>query len=208
MSLTFPRDMISDQCWDEQSFRLVHRQELSRTAGGETQGKDLGPPLWAATFESYPLMRGEAEALEADLQTLGGVVRSFYAAPRRREPASRSGEALTGVAVASIGANNDAISLAGLLPGFVMTAGDYIAIETAAGGRELYRLARGGSADGTGVTAELAVVPHIRPVVNVGNVVALAPPVAEMRLQPESLQARRVTRYRWRVSFQAIQVIR
>jgi len=208
MSLTFPRDMTSDQCWDEHSFRLVHRQEFSRTAGGETQGKDLGPPLWAATFESYPLMQAEAEALEADLQTLGGVVRSFHVTPRRKEPSSRDGETLTGVAVASVGANNDAVSLDGLPPGFVMTAGDYIAIETAAGGRELYRLARGGSADATGVTPDLAVAPHIRPVVNAGDVVTLAPPVAEMRLQPESLQSRRVTRYRWRVSFQAIQVIR
>lgn len=209
MTLAFPRDMTTAYCWEEHRFTLMRRQELSRTAGGEAQAKDLGPALWMANFSSYPLLQAEAEALEADLQTLGGALRTFYAAPRRARPARDDGSAsLSGVAVEAVGAGYATLALGGLPANFELRAGDYLSVTTGAGGRELHRLARNGVADGTGVTDEIPIVPHVRPVVSSGDPISLAPPLVEMRLRHDSLQSLRVTRFRWRVAFQATQVIR
>lgn len=209
MTLAFPRDMTTAYCWEEHRFSLMRRQELSRTAGGDTQAKDLGPALWTASFRSYPLLQEEAEALEADLQTLGGALRTFYAAPRRARPARDDGSAsLSGVAVDAVGVDHDTLTLRGLPAHFQLRAGDYLSVTTSAGGRELHRLARDGVADGTGVTSDISIVPHVRPVVSSGDPVSLAPPLVEMRLSHDTLQSRRVTRFRWRVSFEATQVIR
>lgn len=215
MTLVFPRDMISAECWETAKFTLQHRQELSRTAGGVVQGKDLGPAIWMAEFQSYPLAQAEAEALEADMQTLGGVVRTFYAVTmRRRAPFARSGEALTGVTIAStaISGNYSSISLAGLPSGFVMTAADFVTVTTSTG-TELLRLVRGGTADGTGVTPLMEVVPYLRPAsiplaIQPADPVTLIDPYAEMRLEPGSLETTRHSRRRWRVGIRAQQVIR
>lgn len=207
MALTFPRDMVSAQCWETAKFTLQRRQELSRTADGRTQGKDLGPAIWRAEFQTYPLAQADAEALEADLMTLQGVVNSFYAVTmRRRAPLTWASNTLAGVTVLAIGASNDKISLAGLPAGFVMTAGDFVTITTSSG-TELHKLARGGTADGNGQTPKMEVVPHIRPGVAAGDAVTLIDPFAEMVMEPGSLDMPRQSLRRWRVGFKAVQVL-
>ena len=208
MSLTFPRDMTSGYDWARADLALVHRQEMSRTAGGDLQAKDLGPAVWQADYATVPMTAAEARGYYADLLTLRAAAQTLYVATIPNAPAARVAETLTGVSVASLAASNDAIALAGLPAGFVMTAGDYLSIETAGGARELHMLARGGSADGTGTTPELEVVPHVRPGVAQGDAVTLLDPLLEMRLQPESLRHERLNSVLSRVAFKALQVIR
>ena len=208
MSLTFPREMTSAYEWAQADLALVHRQELARTAGGDSQAKDMGPAVWRATYATVPMPEGGARALYADLLTLRGAVHPFYVTVLPDAPAARDGEALAGVTVASVSPDNAALALTGLPAGFEMTYGDYLSIETAAGGRELHMLARGAAADGSGATPEMEVVPHVRPGTTAGDAVTLVGPVVEMKLEPGSLRHERLNAVLGRVSFQAVQVIR
>lgn len=212
MTLVVPRDLTTSVRWRRPRLKLMRRQELSRTAGGEMQSKDLGPALWRASYRSVSLSLDQADAVMADFDSLAGAVHPFYLhpAPRRRPAAASSDAELSGasVTVASIGANNDTLALAGLPASFVMAAGDFLSIETAAGGREFHRLVRGAVADGTGVTDAMAVAPHVRPGVTAGNAVTLLDPLVEMRLVPDSLDDPYEDGRHRAIVFEAIQVIR
>lgn len=211
MSLTFPRDMTTAHRWHMAALDLVYRQEISRTAGGAVQGKDLGPALWVAEYETVPLDLADADALHADFASLGGVVRSFYLhPPRRPRPASFTGpdpSVFDTVAVSSVAAGRDTLALKNLPANFELTAGDFLSIDTGTG-LELHRLAEGGQANGSGVTPQIAVVPHVRAAVAADDAVTLIDPLAEMRLEPDSLTLRQASVRTARLGFRAVQVLR
>lgn len=203
-----PRDLTTATRWRKARFSLLHRQELSRQASGVMQGKSLGAALWRAEFESARLPRVEAEALEADFDTLSGVVGSFLAhTAERPRPVSIKGAA-NGVSVAGIGSTEPTLSLSGLAPGAELSRGDFLSILTQIGGRELVRLAEGGVADGIGLTPALRIAPLVRPSVAVGDAVTLINPMIELRLEPESLSVEAIDKLFARVSFKAVQVVR
>lgn len=209
MALTFPRNMTSLVRWKEPSFRLVYRQELVRDAGGPTQAKDMGPALWQASFTSVPLRLSVADAVMADFRSLRGSVNSFLLHPYTRPRPAASGD-LSGatVVVHSVRSDASAIRLSGLPSQFVMAAGDYVSIATAAGGIEFLQIVRGGQASISGLSPELEVAPFVRPAVDVGNAVTLVEPVAEFVLQPGSLDDPFVGLNHRQVSFVASQVVR
>lgn len=211
MALVFPRDMTTGRSWAEPTLALRFRQELSRNAGGVMQAKDMGPAIWSARFRSIGLPLVEAHALMVDFQTLRDALFSFYLHPADRPlPASIATAApLSGytVAVAAIGTNNDTLTLDGLPAGFVLTAGDYLSIETSASGLAFLRLAEGGAANGSGVSPALAVTPHVLPSVAVDDEVTLVNPLVEMRLVPGSLDDPMVLPNRRQIVFEAMQVI-
>ena len=182
MALTFPRQMTTAQCWARAELRLQRRQEIARTAGAATQVKDLGPPLWVASFESYPLLQRAADALHADFETLGGAVSPFFLVPAlRRLPAVQEGS-LVGL-VGAIRADRRALRIEGFSkPGRLMP-GDFASVEPQGGGRELLRVATEGSVSSAGLSAWVEVVPAIRPAVSVGDRVSLRDPEVEMILR-------------------------
>jgi hypothetical protein len=209
MPLTFPRNMTGLARWTEPSFELMYRQELARDAGGPTQAKDLGPALWRASFTSVPLRLSNADAVIADFRSLRGSVRSFLLHPPTRPRPAASGDLSSStVTVHSVRNDASAIRLSGLPSLFVMTAGDYVSIETGSGGIEFLQLVRGGEASIGGLSPELEVVPFVRPAVDVGNAVKLVEPVAEFILQPGALDDPFVGLTHRQISFTATQVIR
>ncbi len=208
MTLIFPRDMVSAESWYSADFRLQRSQEISRTSGGQIQARDLAPSYWRATFLSVPLEYRDAIALRMDFETLGGALRPFNAATLGvSAPAQWSGEDLSTVTVAEISADRTGLRLDGLPAGFELTAGDYLTVSKS-GATELHGLARGGIADGAGLSPLIHVVPKLRPVVSVGDSVALQPPFAEMLLEPGTLASTRHSAAHWQVSFEAVQVLR
>lgn len=209
MPLVFPRNMTGLARWTEPSFQLMYRQELARDAGGPTQAKDMGPALWQASFTSVPLRLEVADAVIADFRSLRGAVRSFLLhPPTRARPAAAGDLSSSTVTVHSVRADASAIRLTGLPSGFVLTAGDYVSIQTAAGGIEFLQLARGGQANVGGLSPELEVVPFVRPAVDVGNAVSLTEPVAEFILRPGSLDDSFVGLTHRQITFTAMQVVR
>lgn len=211
MPLIFPRDMTTAQRWTLADLVLDRRQELSRDAAGGTYAKDLGGPLWRGSYRSFPLRRDAADALMADFETLRGAALPFFAHPAERpRPASSpdpAGPALAGVTVRAISAERDRMQFAGLPAGFVLSAGDFLSITTAAG-VEFLRLARGITANGLGDTASVETAQTLRPSIATGQAVALVDPLVEMRLDPKSLTRDRPALGWFTVGFSCSQIVR
>lgn len=215
MTLTFPRDMITGLRWTQTRLVLRRRQQISTTAEGRINAQDLGPALWrAAEFITAPLPAYDADLAISDFQSLRGSINPFYVYDvTRARPVEMTSEGqfnLSGVTVSAISADRGGLTLTGLPPGFAMTSGDYVSIQTSVGGRELVRVVRAWKStyDGLGTTPEMEVEPVLRPSVQVDDVVDLVKPMVEMRLEPDSLDDPYVSAMRRRITFSATQVIR
>lgn len=210
--LSFPRAMTTGRRWDVAELMLQRRQEISRTAGGSPIVADLGPALWRGQFRSHPLKRDAADALLADFETLGGALRTFHAHPAERPApaavAGVSGLNLQSITVSAVSADRGSISLAGVPAGVTLGVGDWLSITTAAGGRELVRLASGDTADGAGALGPVVVYPALRPAVVAGRPARVSPAYVEMQLEPDTLLRERVGGAWFAVAFSAWQVIR
>jgi hypothetical protein len=167
MTITFPRtDILTmvDYSADTKPLQLMSRQELSRTAGGQTIGKDFGPALWTAQFVTKPLPNDDASQFEAVLDSLDGVIQTFELADMRRlfPRIYPGGTGANDGVLLSVNANNKALALSGLVAGQVISVGDFLSFDYG-GARALHRAVESVTANGSGVTGQFEVRPHIRP---------------------------------------------
>ncbi len=148
---------------DAAPLRLVSRQELSTQASGVVRGKDLGPALWMGDFTTIALHNSRASEFEAMLDSLDGVIHSFEASDlRKRYPtAYPTGAFIDSGVLNSVNVNNKALSLRGVPAGYVVSPGDYLSFDYS-GSRALHRTVEGATANGSGLTTEFEVRPHIR----------------------------------------------
>lgn len=188
-----PRADILDLCGvRDVKFWPLYRQELSRVAGGTTQAKDFGTPLWQASFTTSPRLIRDAQALEAALISLGGSLGSFLAHDVRRPyPAAHADGVFsdTGQIMTLYSGDAYQIRLDGLPVGFTLTPGDYFSFEF--GGkpsRSLHMITGVDSgslvADASGRTGVFRVAPHIPPSASEGAAVTFKKPPCEMTLEP------------------------
>jgi hypothetical protein len=189
MAITFPRSDILTAVGFTPPFvfQAPPRQEVSRLADGTMIGKDFGPALWFATYTTEELRNDVALDYAAVLDSLDGVLNLFEAWDLRR-PTPRlytDGSAHDGV-LHSVNANNKAVSLSGLLAGQTVSRGDYMSF-TYGSNRALHRFVEGGAADGSGVTPELEVRPHLRPGWTVSQAINLKAPRGIFTLIPGSV---------------------
>lgn len=214
MVVAFPRsDVFSGVRFapDGYRFQLMQRQEFSRQANGITRGKDFGSALWIANYSTLPLDIDDALDFEAILNSLDGVLGSFYAGDLRR-PYPRldpKGEAIAGSnpQISWFGVNGKSLALSGLPPGYVLSRGDYLSFDYGAGpSRAYHQVMEPATADGSGETGGLELRPHIRPGAIVGASVTLAKPTAVMSLLPGSIEQRMIDGINTVISFQAIQI--
>lgn len=197
--------MILDSIdYTDQTFQLVARQELSRTAGGTTYGKDLGPALWAASYTSAPMPHSEAVSFEASLNALNGVIGTFDAYDLRRPyPLQHADGTFTDSAkIASV--DGMKISLKELPAGFKLSAGDYLSLEVG-GQRVLHQIVEPIVANGSGETAAFSIRPEPWPGTAEDDAVTLKMPTCRMALLPGSVTTR-VSGMHTVISFQAGQV--
>jgi hypothetical protein len=165
MTITYPRTDILDIDIADQTFLLVSRQELgSRSANGTTYGKDFGSALWQVSFTTGPIPNDDALAYEALLNSLDGVIGSFEAYDLRRPypRATPDGSGASDGVLASVNTNNKAITLSGLAASQVVSRGDYLSF-TYGTSRALHQVMETVTANGSGVTPEFEVRPHLRP---------------------------------------------
>jgi hypothetical protein len=127
---TFPRADLFD-LWNvkDGAFWPMYRQELSRTAGGSSQAKDFGTPLWRASFTTAPIALADVGPAEAALISLNGSTGSFLGRDIRRPYPQAYADGVFSD-TATIGAldsgNAFMLALADLPFGFQLTAGDYL----------------------------------------------------------------------------------
>ena len=193
--------------WQRAKFMPVRLQDMSRTPSA-LQVRDLASPVWRAEFLTDAMPLRIAEEYEAILESLGGARETLlvHTAQRCRPVAIPTG-GLAGVTVRSIGANNDHIGLAGLPVGARISIGDFMAILTQSGSRELVKARGTGAADTAGDTPLIKLTTHLRESVAVGDPVQLVKPRMEARIEPDSLDLSQVGGRSYAVSFTALQVI-
>lgn len=185
--VTYPLVDLFDVCKvSDTTFWPIHRQELSRVAGGATQAKDLGSALWGASFTTAPQRRADAADIEAALISLNGSVGSFLAYDHRRPfprdyPTGVFGDG--GVISTLYTSNAFDLRISGLDPDFQLRRGDYLAFEYGTRpSRALHMVMGDVKANNAGLTGRFSVYPAIREGALVGASVTLKRPSCEMIL--------------------------
>jgi hypothetical protein len=209
VSVTYPRTDVLNIDIADQTISLVSRQEFgSRSANGTTYGKDFGSALWTVGFTTGPIANDDAIAYEALLNSLDGVIGSFEAYDMRRAYPRMypTGTGANNGVLASVNANNKAISLSGLVASQVVSRGDYLSF-TYGTSRAFHQAVETVTANGSGVTGEFEVRPHLRPgwTLSPSTTVTLKAPSGLFSLVPGSVTARASGALHTVVSFQAVQ---
>jgi hypothetical protein len=171
-------DLLADfPGWSTQ-FELLWRQEVSRAAGGRTYVKDLGDPLWTATYQSRSLSINELDAWRARLDAMENGAQTFYGRSFSRcRPVKHPGSSeLPEGEIASIGTDRKTTTLSGF-SGITFSVGDMFQVGTA----DLHRIvAVGGS---------IEVRPHLWPGVSTGAAVVISKPSCVMAIVPGSISS-------------------
>ncbi len=211
MTIAFPRsDILTSIKYADQVWTLVSRQEYSRQANGVTRAKDFGSALWNAQYTTAPLPNDDAIAFEAALNSLDGVINSFYAGDLRRiyPRAHADGNFTDSAKIASIGGDGKSLSLNTLAAGFQLSVGDYLSFDYGTGpSRALHQLVEAVTANGSGVTPIFEVRPYLQPGATTGTAVTMKRPAAAMVLMPASIQPKIQSGVFTAISFQAIQLL-
>lgn len=184
------------------TFDLFQRQEVSRTAGGLLYGKDLGSAIWRLSWTTYPIPNDDAVAFEALLRSLDGVVTPFLAVDHRRiyPRAYPTGNFTDSGTLLSVNVDNQHIALTGLPAGQVISTGDFLSF-----GNALHQVVSGVTANGSGVTTQFEVRPHIRPGYTLGAAVSLKTPRGQFVLEPDSIRQRAYGSLHTVISFSGVQ---
>lgn len=204
-----PFEILADFPGWTTSFDLMMRQEQSRAAGGVTYVKDLGPPLWTLKAQSRVLRPNELDRWRARLKVLEGGLYTFlgYSLSRVYPIAYPNGSWPTGGAfdgvsasLASINANRKAIAVDDLPAGFTFRVGDYLAV-----GTDLHQVLEDVAANGSGLTPQFEVRPHIWPGVSAGDV-SVYRPACIMALVPGSVSTDASLTGWGSISFEGIEI--
>ncbi|AKR55700.1 hypothetical protein XM25_07795 [Devosia sp. H5989] len=215
MALTEPIDLLSGFPGWSTSFDLLWRQEQSRQASGRTRVKDLGSPLWWASYISRSLSPNELDYWRARLDVLENGLLTFtgYSLTRCFPIAYPMGSWPTGddfdgvsATIHTLGANNKSLRVTDLPAGFQFSIGDMIQVTTATGKDYLFRVNEAALADGTGLTPTFEVRPHFPAGVSEGDTVSVKRPSIPMVLMPGSISSTADARTgRGTISFDAIE---
>ena len=192
MSITYPINLLPGFPGWTTGFSLRWRQEQSTLASGRVLVKDMGSPLWTLRAASKVLSPNNLDAWRAKLNALENGLQTFLGYPMTRcypiaypNGSWPTGGAFTGTAiVAAINANRKAISVQALPAGFVLSVGDYVSI---AG--DLHQVMEAATANGSGVTGQFEIRPHLWPAAVVGAAVSVARPACLMAIVPGSVSS-------------------
>lgn len=190
MAIAFPRDILADFPGWSTKFELFYRQERSRTAGGRTFAKDLGSPIWRASYVSQILSINTIDQWRTRLASMDGGIQTFLgvnlsrcypiAYPNGGWP---TGSAFDGTGgITGIDANRKVFSVQGFPPGFKLSEGDMIQV----GATDLHWVAADAVANVSGVFPTLEVRPHLWPSVSIGAAVNVKRPHCIMAVDPVS----------------------
>jgi hypothetical protein len=196
MAITFPRTDILNAVMSDGKpvgftppfkFDPMSRQENSRLSDGRTLSKDFGPALWFATYTTAELLNDDAVDYAAMLDSLDGAINTFEAWDLRRPTPRRYTDGSAGDGVLnSVNANNKALSLSGLHAAQIVSRGDYLSF-TYGSNRALHRVSETVTANGSGLTTEFEVRPHLRPGWALSSAVSVKTPKGIFTLLPGSV---------------------
>lgn len=197
-------------------FEIGWRKEQSETQSGIRLSKDMGPPLWQASYESVELSPNRLDYWRARLDELqgGGVAFEGYSKSRCYPIAYPNGSWPSGAsfngetsAVLSVGSDNASIALEALPSGFVLSIGDMIQIKRGSTDRrDLHRVMERAVADADGETAEFKIAPALWPSVTQGDLVSVKRPWCNMLIVPGTLSSQAsMVNGKGRITFEAVE---
>lgn len=171
--------------WD-----IVRFDEYDSIGSGHDIVAEMAPPKWTAKLGMRPLVNAEAEALAARVRSLNGSQETFYMYnPSRKYPLSDPNGSILGASVVqinTIGSDNRSVSLKGLPAGYVLSLADKAQIVFASGTRNFFfEFSADVTANGSGVTAEVLIWPHIPVGVIANATLVLKKPACKMQLKPD-----------------------
>lgn len=199
MAITYPYDVLATFPGWSTEFDLLYRQETSRTAIGQTFVKDLGSPLWRATYQSRLMKPNELDTWRARLKAMEGGLKKFFGRPTSRcypiaYPKGAGMGNVSDVKIASIGGDRKTITFSGLPAGYQFSVGDYIQIGT----HNLHQV--------VDTVGAIEVRPHLWPGTAVNDIVTLVRPSCRMTILPGTLSSTAdASTGRGTISFQAIE---
>lgn len=202
-------DLIRDKLIvpDGYRFALLYRQEYSRQANGISIPKDMGRPIWTMDATTKPMPHDEALAFEAKMETLDGGLGTFNAWDVRKPypSAYRNGDFADTGKIATIASNRKALSLYNLPGSFALSVGDYLSFQ-GYGWASLHRIVQAVTANGSGVTTQFEIRPHLWFTVDVDTPVVLKKAFTVMSIIPGSITPSQNDALHSVVTFQAYQV--
>lgn len=176
MAITYPYDLLASFPGWSTSFELLWRQEQSRQANGKTQVKDLGDPLWQATYQSRSMPVNELDYWRARLDLMENGGNTFYGRSFSRcRPIRHPGSSTLPAGTLSSITDNKVVGVTGLT-GITLSIGDMLQIGTT----DLHRIV-----DISGSAYEVR--PHIWPGVATGATVTISKPACIMAIVPGSI---------------------
>lgn len=191
MALTFPYDLLAGFPGWQGVFKINRRQERSRSAFGATYVKDLGDPLWMATYTTKSMSPNALDKWRARLDVLDEGLNTFKAYvlsrcypisyPRGSWP---TGVAFSGVgAISAIDANRKEFRVSGFPVGYVFVEGDIIMV----GEGRCHRVVTPTvTISSTSTSPLIEVRPHLRIGVNVSDAATVKNPWVLMKIDPDS----------------------
>lgn len=217
MTLAAIQTILDDFPGWTSEFDLLFADEISRQQSGRTRVKDVGSgPLWRLRAQSYLLKPSEHRYWKARLHSLENGKGSFYGYdlagcypilyPNGTWP---TGGSFSGASaqISSLNVDNKRIALKTLPAGYEISVGDYLAFDYGSS-RALHQAMEEATADGSGVTAQFEVRPHIRTGAAVDALVTVKRAAAVMMLLPGTLAMPADPNTAFgTISFEAIQVL-
>lgn len=192
-------DLMAALLIDEVSLRPPPQQEISSQADGRTRFANLGPSLWRGSISCSTMDPEDLEAALALIGSIEGTGGTFYVwHPAKQYPRRDGGGVILGastVQINSLGIDNKSLSLKGLPNGYVLSRGDLLSFDylTSPTYRALHQVVPATiTANGSGVTAEFEVHPHIEPGAATNAAVSLIRAAAEMMIVPGSINAKHI----------------
>jgi hypothetical protein len=197
---------VAAVAWNE-----ARQDAVSALGSGEWLTHELGPPLHEAEVRTARMPHARAEQLRARLRALDGGAHFYLSNPTMLFPQADPGGAIlssANVVIATINAIRKALTLSGLPAGYVITMGDYMHVDYGTPSRRaLMQAVEGATANGSGVTAEFEVRPHLRPGIIAGLAVTLKKPAAKVKIVPGSVRVETVTTLLSQLRFTARQTL-
>lgn len=193
-------------------FMLMRQEETSALGSGEFLTADLAPACYEAAVETAPMANAKAHQLMALIEALGGSRETFYLYdPMMPFPQADPDGTILGAStptIHTIAVDRRSIRVTGLPAGYVLTIGDYLAIDYGTPSRRaLVRVAETFAASGAGLTPPLAISTALRPGVVTGLGAMLKKPAAKVKMLPGTLSIRPIDIINAAISFTARQTL-
>jgi len=194
------------------SFYLETGQELSGIGSGAIIAARLRPSRWVADVNASNMDLWTYKQCLALIDVLDGSLSTFLMYDHANQyPTSDPTGSIVGastVQIQSVGADYKSLALKGLPANYVLSRGDLIQVTWFSPARiALHRVIPSSvTADGSGITAEFEVRPHIIDGMAANDACSIKQPAAEMLMVPGSLSVN-AQPFSGSISFKAVQML-